>query len=74
MSTINIENKSILVVGANGTMAKETIIHLIKDGASQIVMACRTKTKGTEALKEIEISTAKKANISVTGGKFNIDL
>ncbi len=65
-----ITNKSILVIGANGALAKETIKHLLKDGASQIVMACRTESKGTEALKEIEaeISMAKKANISVVGG------
>ncbi len=66
----DISNKSILVVGANGTMAKETIKHLVKDSASKITMACRTEEKGFLARDEIisEISSAKKTDISVVGG------
>ncbi len=66
----SIRNKKILIVGANGSMAKETIKHLIKDGANDIVMACRTKQKGIKALQEIveENPQAIKRNISVVGG------
>ncbi|MDG2448908.1 MAG: KR domain-containing protein, partial [Saprospiraceae bacterium] len=66
----NISNKSILIVGANGAIAKETIKHLLIDGAIEIVMACRSETRGLEALEEIklELSEAKKASISVVGG------
>lgn len=65
----DITQKSILVVGANGSMAKETIKHLIKDGASSIVMACRTVSKGNEALEEILSEVSPNPNhISVVGG------
>jgi len=65
-----ISKKTILIVGANGTLAKETIKHLIADGATNITMACRTESKGLAAKKEIEkeISSTTNANLSVVGG------
>ncbi|CAM1371267.1 SDR family NAD(P)-dependent oxidoreductase [Tenacibaculum xiamenense] len=49
----NNTNKRILITGANGAMAKETIKHLIKHGYNNIVMAVRTKHKGEIAKREI---------------------
>ena len=65
-----ISKKTILIVGANGSLAKETIKHLIADGATNITMACRTESKGLAAKKEIEseISSSARTNISVVGG------
>ncbi len=63
-------SKSILVVGANGALAKETIKALIQDGAKRITMACRSESNGIEARKEILLATSSKTeiNISVVGG------
>lgn len=65
----DLTNKSILIVGANGAMAKETIKHLISDGAQNIIMACRSATKGEEAAKEIaSFYPAFKGKLTVVGG------
>ncbi len=67
----NKSNKSILVVGANGALAKETIKCLVNDGVSNILMACRNKSKGEEALQEIineSSNSAKTDGLSVVGG------
>ena len=60
----------ILITGANGAMAKETIKHLIHDGFTDIVMAVRTKTKGEIAKQEImnSIESSKNVNLSVVEG------
>ena len=64
-----ISKKSILIVGANGALAKETIKHLISDGAINVTMACRSESKGLATKKEIEESiSSKKAKLSVIGG------
>jgi len=66
----DIINESILVVGANGALAKETIKQLLHDGATKITMACRTATKGEEAKEEILNEFGKKDHVelSVIGG------
>lgn len=60
----------ILITGANGAMAKETIKHLIHDGYTDIVMAVRTAAKGEIAKREIlnTIDSSKNVNLSVVGG------
>lgn len=62
--------KRIIITGANGAMAKETIKHLLKDGFREIVMACRTESKGKLARKEIldSIVNPTGVNLSVVGG------
>lgn len=46
-------NHNILIVEANGGLAKETIKCLIDDGFRRFTMACRSEAKGTEAKREI---------------------
>lgn len=62
--------KSILIVGANGSLAKETIKHLIKDGFGSITMACRDEQKGLAAKTEIlkSVTNTEAVNLSVVGG------
>ncbi len=71
----DINTKSILVVGANGSLAKETIKQLLRDGATKITMACRTESKGYEARAEVlsEVSVKAKVHIPVVGGFDMID-
>ncbi len=63
-------DKRILITGANGALAKETIKHLLKDGFTDIVMGCRTESKGEAARTEIinETRNVKAANITVAPG------
>ncbi len=65
-----LKEKSILIVGANGALAKETIKHLLNDGYKNIIMACRTEEKGISAKKEIlsAINDSTNANLTVVGG------
>ena len=42
----------ILITGANGAMAQETIKQLIKKGHTDIVMAVRDKSKGEDVWRE----------------------
>jgi NAD(P)-dependent dehydrogenase (short-subunit alcohol dehydrogenase family) len=49
----DLSKKSILIVGANGAMAIETIKTLLKDGAENITMAVRSQVKGEAAKQEI---------------------
>tara|TARA_B110000211_G_C13996123_1_gene516294 strand:- start:212 stop:1165 length:954 start_codon:yes stop_codon:yes gene_type:complete len=63
------KNKNILIVGANGAMAMETIKHLIKKGYAEITMACRDYNKGLIAKKEIlNWVEAQETNLKVIGG------
>lgn len=45
--------KSILITGANGGLALETVKLLAEDGFDYIIMACRTLSKATEARKQV---------------------
>lgn len=47
----------VLVVGANGTLARATIRCLLEDGYLDITMACRTLSKGMDARQQILTST-----------------
>lgn len=69
MSHLELSDKSILVIGANGSLAKETIKCLINDGARKIVMGCRSVSKGEEAKEEILLDMASAhVNMAVVGG------
>lgn len=46
-------DKRIFITGANGGLASETIKHLISDGFTDIVMGCRSKSKGLKAREEV---------------------
>lgn len=69
MDKNNLSRCSILVVGANGSLAKETIKTLINDGARKIVMGVRSEEKGQEARKEIMDATGvRDIQLTVVGG------
>lgn len=59
MRNIDLSTASILVVGANGSLAKESIKCLIQDGAKEIVMGVRAEARGQHAKKEILEATGK---------------
>ena len=60
----------ILIIGANGGLARATIKHLIKNGFTEITMACRSEAKGKLAKKKIleELGRNTSANLKVVGG------
>lgn len=62
--------KKILIVGANGGLAKETIKSLIENGHKNITMACRTESKGLQAKHDILKSKQhiSKIELDVIGG------
>jgi nucleoside-diphosphate-sugar epimerase len=66
----NIGQQNVLIVGANGGLAKETIKYLIEDGFKNIVMACRTKAKGQAAKTWIlnNIQHSEDLQLTVAGG------
>lgn len=53
---MNISDKNILIIGANGGLATETIKHLINDGATKITLGCRTKSKANLTKEHLENS------------------
>lgn len=62
-------NKSVLIIGANGGLGLETTKHLVNDGFGRIVMACRTETKAKKAKEEVLASTkTKNPNIEIAFG------
>ena len=62
--------RKVLIVGANGGLAKETIKHLINDGFETIIMACRTKKKGEIAKKAVlnQLEEVPNLNLEVVDG------
>lgn len=66
---MDLANKNIIVVGANGGLATETIRHLIKDGAENITLACRTFEKAIDLQNRLHASSGKgKLNLTPVGG------
>ncbi|EDV18917.1 uncharacterized protein TRIADDRAFT_34454 [Trichoplax adhaerens] len=51
-SKARLDNKTVIITGANTGIGKETAIDLAKRGA-RIIVACRNESKGTTAAKEI---------------------
>lgn len=69
MRNTDLATASILVVGANGSLARETIKYLIQDGVKEIVMGVRSEPKGLQAKKEILSATGKSdVQLEVVGG------
>lgn len=60
--------KIILVTGANGGLAKETIKHLIKDGYRNFYLGSRTVEKSEQVKSEIEAEIDNQANLLPFGG------
>lgn len=60
----------ILVTGANGALAKETIKHLIRDGFRDITMAVRSEARGETAKQEIleSVESSQHSKLSIVSG------
>lgn len=71
MNTFN--NKAILVVGATGGLAKETLKHLINDGASNVTITGRTLEKVNFVKKELESVAKRPIKIKTLGGFDMLD-
>jgi NAD(P)-dependent dehydrogenase (short-subunit alcohol dehydrogenase family) len=52
--TADFSSKTVIVTGANGGLGKEIVKHIIRLGASQVIFACRSESKGNQAKREIE--------------------
>lgn len=55
----NLENKTIIVTGANSGIGKAAAIQLATQGAT-VIMACRSLERGGKALEEVKESSASK--------------
>jgi NAD(P)-dependent dehydrogenase (short-subunit alcohol dehydrogenase family) len=51
--TYNLENKTVVVTGANSGIGKSAAIQLAKLGA-KVIMACRSMERGSSALEEVQ--------------------
>ncbi|RAH47979.1 NAD(P)-binding protein [Aspergillus brunneoviolaceus CBS 621.78] len=56
-------NKTIIVTGANGGLGRETAKHLIRLGAEKVIFACRSRSRGEQAKREIEAQLNCKTNL-----------
>lgn len=60
--TARADGMTIVVTGANVGLGKEAARHFVSLGAANVILACRTVSKGEEAKREIESST-KRSNV-----------
>ncbi len=57
--TYNLENKTVIVTGANSGIGKSAVIQLAKLGA-KVIMACRSLDRGSTALEEVQKASSSK--------------
>lgn len=57
--------KTIIVTGANTGLGKEAARHFVRLGAAKVILGCRSTSKGEEAKRDIEQSTARKGIVDV---------
>jgi NAD(P)-dependent dehydrogenase (short-subunit alcohol dehydrogenase family) len=55
--TYNLENKTVIVTGANSGIGKSAAIQLAKLG-TKVIMACRSKERGSSALEEVQMASS----------------
>ncbi|PYI13097.1 NAD(P)-binding protein [Aspergillus violaceofuscus CBS 115571] len=56
-------NKTVIITGANGGLGQEAVKHLIRLGAEKIIFACRSRSRGEQAKREIEDQLNCKTNL-----------
>ncbi|TAQ84980.1 hypothetical protein B7494_g6699 [Chlorociboria aeruginascens] len=54
--TTSFSSKTVIITGANSGLGKEAAQHIIRLGASKVILGCRNKSKGNKAKDEIEAS------------------
>ncbi|KAL6242349.1 hypothetical protein RBB50_010897 [Rhinocladiella similis] len=47
-------SKTVIVTGGNSGLGKEAVKHIIRLGASKVILACRSQSRGKNAKQEIE--------------------
>jgi retinol dehydrogenase 12 len=52
--TVSFASKTVIVTGANGGLGKEAAKHIVRLGASTVILGCRNLSKGNAAKREIE--------------------
>ncbi|KAK0712052.1 hypothetical protein B0H67DRAFT_305386 [Lasiosphaeris hirsuta] len=50
-------SKTVIITGANGGLGKETAKHVLRLGASKVVLACRSPARGNRARVEVELAS-----------------
>jgi retinol dehydrogenase 12 len=63
MPTASFASKTVAITGASGVLAKETVKHTIRLGASRVIFGVRNLEKGNEAKKEVEAATQCKSDV-----------
>ncbi len=51
--------QTVIITGANTGLGFEAAIHLVRLGAEQVILGCRSLAKGEEARKQMETRTGK---------------
>lgn len=57
--TASFQGRTVIVTGANTGLGQEAARHFVRLGASTLIIACRTVSKGEAAKKDIEQSTGR---------------
>lgn len=52
--TASFSSKSVIITGASSGLGQEAAKHIVRLGASKVILACRNTTKGNETKGEIE--------------------
>jgi retinol dehydrogenase 12 len=63
--SLSYEGKTVIVTGANTGLGLEAARHFVRLGASTVIMACRTLSKGNAAKQDIERTEKRKGVVQV---------
>ena len=55
--TASFASKTVIVTGANGGLGSEIVKHVVRLGASKVICACRSVSKGEEVKRSIEATS-----------------
>ncbi|KAJ4290252.1 hypothetical protein N0V90_010467 [Kalmusia sp. IMI 367209] len=55
--TASFASKVVIVTGGNRGLGKETVKHIVRLGASKVIIGCRNEAQGKTAKREIEVAT-----------------
>lgn len=72
--TASFASKTVIITGANGGLGKETAKHIVRLGASTVILGCRNLSKGNAAKREIETETASELDSSSVIQVWELDI